>query len=255
MLIAYIDDSGDPGSDPGSSSMTFVLGCVLIDSKSWNPALDDLIKLRKNLNQKFSLPIRAEVKADYLLRSKGDIKNLDYSSSIRKLIYRAHLKQMQQSGLFEAFSVIIHKSGHSTSEQIFETAWQTMFQRLQRTSQAKGNLPVLIMHDEGHSNEIRALARKSRRWMTAGAAYGTSTFNVNFAQLVEDPIPKHSKDSYFIQAADLVAYAAFRRVVPPPAKRAEVVDSQMWENLGSAILTAVTSVQYKTAPGIVERVI
>lgn len=255
MLMAYIDDSGDPGADPKSSSMTFVLGCVLVDSNSWNPALDDLIRLRKNLNHKFNLPIRAEVKADYLLRSKGDLESLNYPSWVRRLIYRAHLKQLQQSGLFQVFSVVIHKSGHSTSDEIFEAAWVALFQRLQRTSEALGNVPVIIMHDEGHANEVRTLARKSRRWMTAGAAFGSASFKVSFTNLVEDPVSKHSKDSYFIQAADLVAYASFRRIIPPPPKRAEVVDSKTWDHLGSAILTAVTSVKHQTTPGIVERTI
>jgi hypothetical protein len=53
--------------------------------------------------------------------------------------------------------------------------------------------------------------------------------------LVDDPVPRQSHQSYFLQAADLVAYAAFRFVYPPPVRaRPPVVTAKTWEELGDA---------------------
>ena len=42
--------------------------------------------------------------------------------------------------------------------------------------------------------------------------------------------------SYFLQMADLNAYAAFRRIFPAPARPIQIVPSTMWDELGAALL-------------------
>lgn len=50
-------------------------------------------------------------------------------------------------------------------------------------------------------------------------------------RIVEDPSDRHSEESYFIQLADLNAYAALRHV--SPSKR---LGPEMWEELGETRL-------------------
>jgi hypothetical protein len=71
--------------------------------------------------------------------------------------------------------------------------------------------------------------------------------------LLDDPVPKRSSESYFIQLADLVAYAAYRKVFPPIARaRPTVVPQTMWDELGPATLRAV-NMYSGGPPGIVQR--
>jgi hypothetical protein len=74
-----------------------------------------------------------------------------------------------------------------------------------------------------------------------------------FVQLVDDPMPKDSDQSLFIQLADLVAYAAFRNLYPPSNSVGKVVDQNMWNNLGSAIFAKANGRKVITTAGIVER--
>jgi len=81
---------------------------------------------------------------------------------------------------------------------------------------------------------------------------GSDRFQVPFITLIDDPVPKSSHESYFLQLADLVAYAAFRRIYPPSSSISNVVDQKMWANMGRAIFTAANGNKVITAPGIVE---
>ena len=252
MLIAYIDESGDTGISSLRSSATFTLGCVLIDAEDWNDEFDDLIEMRRRLRDRFKIPVRAEIKANYLVRSSGALNSVQLSPGERSLIYRAHLKQLAASGKMQAFGIVVHKSMENSGEIVLAAAWKPLLQRLERASFHSDQSPMLIIHDEGANPTIRKLARQSRRHLLAGSATGTGSLSVPFSKLVEDPFPKASHESYFLQLADLVAYAAFRRLYPPSPAISQVVPQKMWDNLGSAVRTQVNSLRPITVPGIVE---
>jgi hypothetical protein len=68
--------------------------------------------------------------------------------------------------------------------------------------------------------------------------------------LVDDPVQRRSHESYFVQLADLSAYAAFRNVYPPPARPVQIVPQGMWLELGPAAFPEVNKFSGGT-PGIV----
>jgi Protein of unknown function (DUF3800) len=55
------------------------------------------------------------------------------------------------------------------------------------------------------------------------------------------PVPRDSRQSYFVQLADLAAYAAFRRYHPPPPRLVPIVPQRMWDELGPARYLEVTT--------------
>jgi hypothetical protein len=67
---------------------------------------------------------------------------------------------------------------------------------------------------------------------------------------VDDPIQRRSHESYFVQLADLSAYAAFRNVFPPPVRAVQIVPQNMWLELGPAAFPEVNKFSGGT-PGIV----
>ena len=68
MHLAYIDESGDVGS---AGSRTYTLGCVLVEAAAWPQTFDDILDFRRALRKRFKLPVTAELRANYLLRSVG----------------------------------------------------------------------------------------------------------------------------------------------------------------------------------------
>ncbi len=251
MLIAYIDESGDTGNSLNRSSATYTLGCVLIDANDWSQAFDDLIAMRRRLRNRFKIPVRAEIKANYLVRGSGALKAVNLSPAERSLIYRAHFNEMDSNGTMQAFGIVVQKSMQYSGKDILGAAWMPLLQRLERASFHNAQSPVLIIHDEGENLSIRKLARQARRHLSAGSVTGAGSQQHPFSKLVDDPIPKASNESYFLQLADLVAYAAFRSLYAPSPGIAQVVPQAMWNNLGDVVRTQVNSLRPRVVPGIV----
>jgi hypothetical protein len=153
----------------------------------------------------------------------------------------------------KAFAVVIDKK--EAREQIggrrpaSDIAWEFLLQRLERSFRQS---EVAVVHDEGDAKTIRRRARKARRAGVAGSAFGTGMLRVPFRNLWDDPVSRESRQSYFLQLADLNAYAAFRRLHPPPEGPGKIVPERMWEFLGDAQMTVVrNTTRYPGPPAIV----
>lgn len=247
MLLAYIDETGDRGY---AGSQTFTLGCVIVPASRWQETFDGLIRFRRFLRQEFGLPVRAEVKANYLVRNKGPFRELGLPPGIRRRIWKMHLSRIPKHDM-KAFAVVIRKQAISKKDTIdpFEVGWQWLIQRLERQA-ASQNENILLVHDEGEDRLVAKLARKARRAGSAGSSFGLGRVDRPFTQLIDDPVPRRSHESYFIQLADLAAYAAFRRVVPPKGTQLDVCPSNLWDTIGDGIELA-TSKKVGSPPGIV----
>ena len=234
MYLSYIDESGDTGSRTQGGSRTYTLASVAVSAAEWADVFDELVKFRRHLKTKFGVPARAEIKANWLVRSAGDLRPLNLNDVERRAIYELHMKLLNWNR-FSVMAVVIDKPPDREPVNVSDLAWESMFQRLERFSAPdKGNAgPAVIIHDEGDETRIRKQARQRRRYGTAGGAFGGQVRR-DFRLLTDDPHPKNSKHSYFVQLADLVAYAAYRRCVPPPAMRINVVTGGTYPLIGSS---------------------
>ena len=233
--------------------MTYSLGCVLIDADRWPSAFDEFLAFRRRLRDRFDVPMRAELKANYLVRSGGDIRELRLSPGERYLIYRAHMRVLQSLPA-RAFAVVLSKERHPdlTPSGVFDTTWETLLQRLSTTSR-KEDATFAVLHDEGENDAVRRWVRRARRYLTAGSAFGHGNLRNPATLLVDDPTPRKSHQSYFVQMADLVAYAGFRGVIPPGKSVRSVCPASMWDEIGPATHVAVSQLRPRSKPGIVLR--
>jgi hypothetical protein len=245
VYLAYVDESGDSGA---RGSLTFALSCVLIEDRQWSTPFDLLLEYRRLLKRRYGLPIRAEVKANFILGSRGPFSLLGLTEAARFKIYKRFLT-IQAELHIKTFAVLIRKDRLPRPTDPRERAWAFLLQRLERfTFEAKTQ--VLILHDEGEEKSIRKYSRKARRFGNAGSRFGTGSLSRPFLSLIDDPVPRLSHQSYFIQLADLNAYAAFRRYYPPPARLVQIVPRRMWEFLATARLAEVNRLT-GGPPGIV----
>lgn len=228
MYLAYVDESGDRGAN---GSRTYTLGCVIIRSDLWKAAFDGIIGFRRFLKDQVKLPVRAEVKANYLLRNAGPLEPLQYSEHTRRFIYRGLLRVQEKLGV-RAFAIVIDKQKLHGGADPMEYAWTFLLQRLE-TLTRKRKSEVILIHDEGEEEIVRKLARRARRFGSSGSLFGGFR-RLPFDGLIEDPVSKNSKQSYFLQLADLNAYAAFRRAFPPPKRTVQIVPQGAWDELGAA---------------------
>jgi Protein of unknown function (DUF3800) len=254
MFLAYVDEYGNTGdvARPGAS-LAYSLGCVLVDADRWPVAFDEILAFRQRLKQKFGLPMRAELKANYLLRNSGPLHPLNLGPGARRMIYRAHMRVMSALPV-RVFAVVVDKRAKHgmPAAKIFDLAWEGLLQRLERTS-TKESSTFVVIHDEGDDVNIRKWVRRSRRSLTAGSAYGIGSLQYAARLLVDDPVSRPSHQSYLVQSADLAAYAGFRALIPPGPGVAVVCHQDMWDELGAAIHKPVTMVRPRCKPGVVVR--
>ncbi|MGW9351795.1 DUF3800 domain-containing protein [Nocardiopsis flavescens] len=253
MLLAYVDESGNTGAVDRGGSLTYTLGCVLVDADQWPTAFDGLVAFRRRVKERFGVLLRHELKAQYLLRGNGPIRDLGLSPTARGLIYRAHMRTLRELQA-RAFAVVIDKRpGRLSDDDVFDLAWETLLQRLERTSYYE-NCTFMLIHDEGENDRVRRWTRKARRHLTAGSMYGTGPLNNPARRLVDDPMPRQSDQALFIQHADLVAYAGFRAIIPGGAGISRICPQGMWTEIGEACHTVVNRYKPNGAPpGIVLR--
>jgi Protein of unknown function (DUF3800) len=232
MYLAYIDESGNVGDFGKGGTLTFTLACVLVEASVWSDVFDQTIDFRRFLRDAFGLPVRAEVKANYLLRNSGPFAALKLTEQKRFKIYRGFMRLQHKLDL-DTFAILVNKTKMPKGTDPRLRTWEFMLQRLERFS-TKSVEPVLIIHDEGEGHLIKTWARKSRRAGSAGSMFGTGSLKRPFRTLLDDPTPRNSAHSYFVQLADLNAYAAFRRFFPPSAKITQIVPSATWDELKTA---------------------
>jgi hypothetical protein len=134
----------------------------MVEAAAWPAVFDDLIDYRRLLRSRFGLPVRAEVKANYLLRNGGALRPLRLSEGARFAIYRGHMRLQAKLGLL-AFAVVIDKPSLAQRRPGLDprdVAWEYLLQRLERYT-TKNATETLLVHDEGDALRVRGLARKN----------------------------------------------------------------------------------------------
>lgn len=117
---------------------------------------------------------------------------------------------------------MVRKAGKPAGYDVFDVAWRTLFQRFENTLSA-GNFPGGHRNDFGlvftDATNGKQLAKIMRRMNVHNPIphqpqYGPGYRNMPILRVIEDPHPKDSKDSYFIQAVDVSAYFVTQLYVP-----------------------------------------
>ena len=244
MFFAYFDESGDTGLDL-SPTDTFALSALLVNNRQWLTALDKTVAFRRYLRDQFHIPTRAELKASWLIHNKGDIKPSGLTYKARMAAYLAAMRFQRKCGVFRTFTILVKKSSITKRPfDVREVAWRYAIQRLERFGTAN-NDNLHVIPDEGHGDFIVKKIRTMRRFSNVPSAFGTPPLKRNAENIVEDASERNSRESYFVQLADLNAYAAFRKVFPSPN-----FGENIWDELGDVRVLDVNKVR-GGPPGIV----
>lgn len=244
MFVAYVDNSGD--------SSSFALGAVLVDADQWLSTLDQLIAFRARLSRTTGFRMRHELKATRFVSNGGPWHRLRVPLRTRFGIYKLALNELATlAPVVAVIGVVIpDRSDPKLMVSPREAAWDVLMERLERFGSVGGGGPCLIVADEGSPAKLKTMARRKRRFGYAPAAYGGEPRKVPFKVLLDDPVMRDSSDNYFVQWADLVAYAAFRQILPRPD-----VPATLWDELGDARLQAANRIERqkgsKEPPGLI----
>jgi hypothetical protein len=218
MYLMYVDESGDSGL-VGSPTSHFGLSGLVVHESDWRATINQLIAFRKTLRASYGLPVRTEIHASEYLRSPP-VPGMP--RHIRLAILRNLIDEVAKIPGASVTNVIVNKIGKPAGYDVFESAWKALFQRFENTL-IWGNFPGrhrndygLVLTDATDGNKLQRLVRKMAVYnpIPNQAWAGPGTRNLPILRVIEDPHPKDSKDSLFIQACDTTAYFLHQAFAP-----------------------------------------
>lgn len=210
LKFCYYDESGDDGY-PLYSSPLFVLTGVYFDHLAWKQIHNNVVALRKELKEKFDFPVKMEFHSKQFLLDKDPFRNLGFSHQ-QKIDIVSSICEFIGSQDLRIINVLINKTAINHMEyDVLKTALTYSIQRVENDLNPNVNLDArfLIITDEGRVGKMRDTTRAIQRINYVPSQYGGDSIRREIQSLIEDPLPKDSKESYFIQMADLVAYLVY----------------------------------------------
>jgi len=224
----YADESGDAGM-AGSPTRYFVLSGVIFHELRWHQALSHLLAFRKRMRSQFGLLLSEEIHCGPMLSRPGALGRL--SKNDRLSIIRHFLDELAQVPYLNVITVRVDKQGKPANYDPFMRAWEALIQRFENTLNYRNfpdarlwRLPLaaaadrgLIFCDQTDAASLRKLYRRMRNFNpvpNTQAIYGGGYRQMPLTQTVEDPSVRNSDQSYFIQAADAAAFAAYQFYAP-----------------------------------------
>jgi hypothetical protein len=250
MQFMYVDESGDPGAlRPGlplhlQPSSHFILCGVIVPSAGWRQQLDAVVAARNAVLDPLGLPRRVELHArDILHPSIGSPFRSLHSKRLRIDMYRrllsgvAHaLPEMRLAAACLRKPAIAVPQG-ALGRSHFDMAWTRLLEEFD------GHLAAgctsdsgVILADDTDESRLRSLIRRMRRLgRTGGADPGDGKRGLRW--IVEDAVLRQSQHSYFIQIADLAAYALYLREWPRGSLRRYGAD-RLFEDLEPKLTNA-----------------
>lgn len=217
MYLMYVDESGDPGL-VGSPTPYFALSGLVLHETEWRASLQTIQAFRQRMRAQYELPLRTEIHAShYINKPVLHIRRYDRLSIIRN-----HIDEIARVPAFSVTNVIVDKASKAPPYDVFTEAWKVLFQRFENTLM-HGNFPGghrgdygIALTDNTDGRKLTNLMRKMNVYnpVPNNANFGPGYRNLPIVRIIEDPHPKNSESSYFIQAADTCAFALYQKFKP-----------------------------------------
>ncbi|MBN1293685.1 MAG: DUF3800 domain-containing protein [Candidatus Latescibacteria bacterium] len=209
MFIAYYDESGDDGY-PMYSSPLFVLTSLYFNHLHWQNNYKDITDFRRLINSKYGLPVKIEMHTKQFLLNKKPYRNYGFSDNDRIQVIDQFCDFISKLDV-KIINVVINKLLIQTADyMVLDRALTYSIQRIENDlKKINPASKFMIITDEGRLGKMRNTARKIQKFNLIPSKYGHTPIRQEIKSLIEDPLPKSSKESYFIQLADVIAYIVY----------------------------------------------
>lgn len=182
--------------------------------QNWQDLYRNISNFRNELNLKFGLPKKIEIHTKEFVLNKNPYKKLRLDDITRVTIineYCTFLSRLDIQVINVAINKVIIKKG---DYDVLDTSFRYLIQRIENTlHHLNTDSKFLLITDPGRIGKMRATSRRMQRvnYIPVRGLQGTS-YRREISRLIEDPLPKDSSQSYFIQIADLLAFIAYHYV-------------------------------------------
>lgn len=206
MHYAYMDES--------KSADRTVFAALAIPTDRWREAKEHMLGFRHELRDTEGIFIRKEFHATDFVKGKGRLGVIEVPRYRRAEIFDDTLRMIATlPGARLMIAVCKYK--------LEDTALQRLLTRVNNAAEWNWRTEVSIFCDEGNEEHFVRLQRRLGTYNPVPSQYGRwdngqAWKNNPNHRIIEDPVFKDSKHSYFIQAADYCAFAFLRHEQPTP---------------------------------------
>jgi hypothetical protein len=257
MYLMYIDESGDPGIHENSPTRYFIMSSIVFHELRWRDLLDNLVDFRRHLRNTKNLKLRDEIHSTDFINSPGELKRIKRHDRVD--VMKQCIDWVASNSEISVTTVCIDKHNRRSTDDVFEFAWTLLIQRFENTMRNK-NFPGpanpddrgIIFPDNTDGKKLQGLLRKLRRFnpVPNDTSYFTGGYrNMNIQYVIEDPLLKDSRNSFFNQIVDVIAYSA-RQIYEPNNYMKKKGGHNFYKRLDPVINKAATA---KHPLGIVEQ--
>lgn len=217
MYIAYFDETGDDGF-PNRTTDLFVLTSAYGHHLNWQDNHSKTYEFRKYLRDTYGLPIKIELHTKYLLTNKNPYRQFGWDNETRLKIAKDYAQHIAILDL-EFINVCINKTkinaqNKSLYGKVLDAALTFNVQRIQNSiKRVEPGTKFMIITDEGRVGAMRLTTRRIQKINFVPSKYGPTSYRDEIKMLIEDPLPKNSAQSYFVQHCDFVSFFSYLRLV------------------------------------------
>ncbi len=228
MYLMYADESGDCGMPAqGSPSNLFCLSGLVVHELRWLDTLAELLRFRHWLKRRYKVDLDVELHAADMISKPGrlDPSIQQLKKHQRLAIIRHFTDQIATLADVSIINVVVDKRGRvPDKDEVFRWAWYSLFQRFENTIRAGNFTGPKNLHERGIVFPDNTDGGKLKRFLTDmrqnnlivfRQAHGIPTYkNEPIQVIIEDPVLRDSRNSYFIQAADCAAFLLKQSIEP-----------------------------------------
>ncbi len=205
LFLSYFDESGDDGYPVFSSSL-FVLSSIYFHYSNWKKNYVAMHGFRKELKSSFNFPVKVEFHTKEFITDKNPYHGKYSPEQRRNILF--HYTRFVSSLNFKIIAVVIDKTRINRPKyNVLKNALTYNIQRIENDlSLPEHNGQFLIITDEGRVKKMRVTTRAIQRINYIPSRIYPSSYRKEIVRLIEDPLPKPSSESYFIQIVDLISF-------------------------------------------------
>jgi len=204
MYLAYLDESGDDGF-PEYSSKLFVLTALYFVHHTWRELFEANRVFRKELNSRYGLPPSLEMHTRPFLMGKKPYTNLGFTPASRVELIDRYCAFISDLEVRVVNVAIIKPRIRFETYRVLDKAISYLVTRLANDLGSAGDKTFMMLTDEGRVRALRRTTRRVQRYNPVPSLFNESPLRKEIRHLIEDPLPKDSAQSYFIQLADVVS--------------------------------------------------
>ncbi len=205
MYLSYFDESGDDGY-PLTSSNFFVLTSLYFHESVWKENYTKIVNHRKYIKEKYNFPIKFEMHSKEFVSDKNPFHGMFTPYQRRQIIYSFCV--LLSSLDLKAINVVINKKNiNRDSYDVLKNALTYNVQRIENDlNYLRADAKFMIITDEGRISKMRQTTRMIQKINYIPSQFSNDSYRKEIKNLIEDPMPKKSSESYFIQLADMLCF-------------------------------------------------